>query len=164
MDESTMQTGLLMEAAQAQQKAVDALMHRLTEAVAGLDAVIRDELRRAFAEEFRALSAMSQVAAESLHQVRRAAGLRMATWAVAISVASSAAPCLFSWALLPSRTEVAKLRAQRNELAEGVAELERRAGHLDLRRCGESARLCVRVERGAPVYGADGDYRVVKGS
>jgi hypothetical protein len=164
MDESTMQTGLLMEAAQAQQKAVEALMHRLAEAVTGLDGVIRDELRRAFVEEFRALSATSQAAADSLSQVRRAAGRRMAMWAIAVSVASAAAPCLLSWAVLPSRAEVASLRAQRNELVEGIAELERRAGHIDLRRCGESARLCVRVERSAPVYGTDGDYRIIKGS
>ena len=164
MDESTMQTGLLMEAAQAQQKAVEALTQRLTEAVIGLDGVIRDELRRAFVEEFRALSATSQVAADSLNQVRRAAGLRMAAWAIAVSVATAAAPWLLSWAVLPSRAEIASLRSQRNELVEGIAELERRAGHIDLRRCGESARLCVRVERSAPVYGADGDYRIIKGS
>jgi hypothetical protein len=34
---------------------------------------------------------------------------------------------------------------------------------LDVRTCGASARLCVRVDRNAPAYGPGADYLVVKG-
>ena len=38
-----------------------------------------------------------------------------------------------------------------------------RGGLLDLRRCGNDARWCVRVDRHAPAYGEQADYLVVKG-
>jgi hypothetical protein len=163
VDEATLKVGLLMEAAQTQQKAVDALLQRLTDHLGGLDAVVREEMRRAFSQEFQALGTASETAADALHQIRRAAGRRTALWVVAVTMASAVAPCLVSWTVLPSRAEVANLRAQRNELAQSIADLEHEAGHIDLRRCGDYSRLCVRVDRSAPVYGANGDYLVVRG-
>jgi hypothetical protein len=44
-----------------------------------------------------------------------------------------------------------------------VEALEQRGGLLDLRRCGNDARWCVRVDRHAPAYGEQADYLVVKG-
>ena|SRR5579872_2525877 len=163
MDETTMKVGLLMEAAQAQQRAIDASLQRLTQLMAGLDEVVREELRRAFAEEFRALGTASEVAAQALARVRQSASRRTALWAMAVTLASAAAPCFVSWAILPSRVEVARLRAERNSLTESVAELQRQAGRMDLRRCGDALRLCVRIDRTAPAYGASGDYLVVRG-
>ena len=44
-----------------------------------------------------------------------------------------------------------------------IARLTQQGGHVELRRCGAARRLCVRVDRGAPMYGEAADYLVVKG-
>jgi hypothetical protein len=67
------------------------------------------------------------------------------------------------WWLLPSQSELAALRSKRDELASNVAHLEQRGGRIDLRHCGGTDRLCVRVDRKAPVYGEAADYLVVRG-
>jgi len=66
-------------------------------------------------------------------------------------------------ALLPSAGEVATLRGERDQLAASVARLKQQGGLVNWRYCGETARLCVRVDRGAPAYGEKADYYVVRG-
>jgi hypothetical protein len=48
-------------------------------------------------------------------------------------------------------------------MSAAIASLDERGGRIDLRRCGDSERWCVRVDRQAPVYGAQSDYYVLKG-
>ncbi len=55
------------------------------------------------------------------------------------------------------------LRAQRDELAAGIARLQAAGGRIEWRRCGATQRLCVRVERTAPAFGDHADFLVVKG-
>jgi hypothetical protein len=55
------------------------------------------------------------------------------------------------------------LRTKHDELASKIALLEERGGRVDLRRCGDGARLCIRVDRQAPVYGEKSDYLIVRG-
>ena len=76
------------------------------------------------------------------------------TTALAVAVA---------WWVLPSRAELAVLRARRDEYAAAVAALERAGGRVDLRRCGDQQRLCVRVDRRAPVYGESGEFLIIHG-
>ena len=52
---------------------------------------------------------------------------------------------------------------QREELAVNVASLKRQGGRIAWRHCGETARLCVRVDVHSPTYGAKADYYVVAG-
>jgi len=158
-----MTAGLLMESVQAQQQHVDAAVERLMSLAQGLDAVVREAVRMAFAEEFQALGVASQRAAEALHAVRRIASLRMAAWSIVLAAGCSAVPVIVTLTVLPSRTELAGMRAQRDELASAVARLERAGGKVDLRRCGAANRLCVRIERDAPAFGAQSDYLIVKG-
>jgi hypothetical protein len=75
----------------------------------------------------------------------------------------AAIPMCGEWWFLPSQSELATLRSKRDELAASVARLEQRGGRIDLRRCGGTDRLCVRVDRKAPVYGEAADYFIVKG-
>jgi hypothetical protein len=125
--------------------------------------IVRDELRAAFVEEFRALGEASQRAAEALQSVRRAASARVALWSLGVVLACSAIPVTVAWVALPSRASVQRLRNERDALETRVAELARRGGRVDLRRCGASGRLCARVDRSSPAYGADGDYLILKG-
>ena len=65
--------------------------------------------------------------------------------------------------MLPSRAEIEGLRAARTELSASLARLAQQGGRMQLRRCGAAARLCVRIDRGAPLYGESADYAIVRG-
>jgi hypothetical protein len=73
------------------------------------------------------------------------------------------APLAVARWVLPSAAEVSALRARRDELRLNVAKLEQLGGHIDWRRCGDTRRLCVRVDRKAPTYGEKADYYVIDG-
>ncbi len=163
VDEATTQAGLLVEAAQRQQQQTQMAVERLEAMTQGLDQIVRQEIRNAFAEEFQMLGAASQRAAEALRSVRRVASMRIALWAVAVTAACSAVPVAVAWVALPSRADLAQVRRDRDELAAGVTRLREEGGGVDLRRCGAEGRLCVRVERSGPAFGAHADYLIVAG-
>lgn len=128
-----------------------------------LEQALRDGLRAVFEEEFEALGQAGRRAAEALNAVRRVASLRLALWAVVVVICCSVIPLAIVRVAVPTRAELTRLRSERDALEAQVAQLSRRGGRIDLRRCGASGRLCARVERDAPRYGADGDYYVLKG-
>jgi hypothetical protein len=163
MDDDTMKLGLLMEAAQANQKAAEAGLKKLKAAANDLAAVVRDEVRRVVADELQSLAADSRRACEALHAVRRAANVRVVLWSVGMTTLCSIVPLGLACWILPSRAQIATLRARHDELATRIAELEERGGRIDLRHCGDGARLCVRVDRKAPMYGEKSDYLIVGG-
>jgi hypothetical protein len=163
MDDSTMKLGLLMEAAQAHQRAADSSLRKLKATTTELAAVVRDEVHRVLLEELHSLESDSKRACEALRGVRRAANMRVLSWSLGITLLSSAIPLgLMCW-IVPSRAEIAALRAKHAELATQIANLEQRGGRIDLRRCGDGGRLCVRVDRKAPTYGEQSDYLIVRG-
>jgi hypothetical protein len=167
MDEETAKFGFLMETAQAHQSLATAVLEKLKAHTNGLDAIVREEIRRTLIEELRALGAESKRAAQALHAVGRAANTRAALWSTGITtLCSGVATSLcfgIAWWMLPSRAQIAALRARYDELALAVTSLEQRGGHIDLRQCGDARRLCVRVDRKTPVYGEKADYFIVKG-
>lgn len=128
-----------------------------------LEQAIRDGLRAAFLEEFEALGQAGRRAAEALDAVRRVASLRLAVWVIVVVACCSVIPLAVARVALPTRAELIRLRSERDSLAAQVAQLSRRGGRVDLRRCGAEGRLCARVERDGPRYGAEGDYYVLKG-
>ena len=163
MDDEAMKLGLLMEAAQAQQRLGQESLERLAAHTRDLDAIVRDEIRRTVAEELASLASETRHATESLQRVRRAANLRVLWWTVAIAAVCSGVAIAEAWWMLPSQREIAALRARREFLLASIARLQERGGSVDLRRCGARGRLCVRVDRHAPAYGAGADYLIVKG-
>jgi hypothetical protein len=163
MEENTIKVGLLMEAAQAQQALAEAALEKLNAHTRELDTVVRDEIRHTLVEELQVLGNESRRAAEALRSLGRSVNLRVAIWSVGLTLLCTAIPVAATWWLLPSQGEVAALRTKRDELASSITRLEQRGARVDLRRCGGTNRLCVRIDRKAPVYGEDGDYFVVKG-
>jgi len=163
MDDTTMKLGLLMEAAQTQQKAAESSLKKLKATANDLAGIVRDEVRHVVIEEFQSLAADSKRASDALHEVQRAANVRALVWSLGITTLCSAIPLLLACWIIPSRAEISALRAKHDELATKIASLEERGGRIDLRRCGDGARLCVRVDRKAPTYGAQSDYLVVRG-
>lgn len=164
LDEEPMKLGLLMEAAQAQQRLGHESLERLAAHTRELEAIVRDEIRRTVAEELGSIAGESRRAAESLQRLRRAANVRVLLWTVTIATACSAIAMGEAWWLLPSQREMADLRAQREVLAANIARLREQGGALELRKCGARGRLCVRVDRHAPAYGANADYLIVNGN
>jgi hypothetical protein len=163
MDETTMQAGLLMESAQAQQRSAESAIRQLSALTQELDVVVRETLRRAFVEELQALGTAVSRATEALRVMGRAANVRTAVWSTALTITCSVGPAIGAWVLLPSRAEVSRLRDERDALVRRIALLEQGGGRIDLRRCGDTARLCVRVDRAAPAFGKEADYLIVKG-
>jgi hypothetical protein len=161
MDDATMKFGLLMESAQAHQKLAETHLEKLRAHTQDLDGVVRDEIRRTLIEELQMLTSESKRATEALRRIGRGAVARGGMWSVAIAILCTAAPIVIMRWVLPSETEIAALRVRRDQLAANVAALELRGGRIDWRRCGEAARLCVRVDRRAPTYGERADYYVV---
>jgi len=163
MDDQTVKFGLLMESAQAHQKLADAHLEKLRVHTQDLDGVVREEIRRTLIDELQALTAESKRAAGALQGMKRAANMRAASLSIGIAILCTAIPSAIARWALPSASEIAGLRAKRDELASSVQRLEQQGGRVDWRRCGEASRLCVRVERRLPTYGATADYYIVKG-
>jgi hypothetical protein len=163
VEDHTLKLGLLMEAAHAQQSLATTTLEQLREHTAGLDAIVREEIRHTLLEEMQALAADSQRAAEALRRLQRTANVRFTVWSVGILALAAAIPFGIASYVLPTRADVAALGARRDELTANIARLARQGGNVELRRCGAAQRLCVRVDRSAPHYGESGEFLVVKG-
>ena len=125
--------------------------------------MVRDEIRRTLVDELRELTAECERAAGVLRGMTHVAHRRAVVWnlgAVIVCTAISGAIAHFA---IPSPAAIAALRSERDALARNVAQLEGKGGRVDWRGCGASRRLCVRIDRGAPVYGEHADYYVVGG-
>jgi hypothetical protein len=163
MDDATLKFGLLMESAQAHQKLAETHLERLRAHTQDLDGVVRDEIRRTLTQELQMLSAESRRAAAALQRIRRGTTWRGALWSVAIAILCTGVPvAIMRWAM-PTASEIAVLRTRRDELSASLSALERQGGRIEWRRCGETARLCFRVDRKAPTYGEKADFYIVAG-
>ena len=162
-EEETLKIGLLMEAAQAQQTLATSTLEHLREHTAGIDAIVREEIRATLLEEIRALGEDSHRAAKALRRLQRTANVRLIAWGAGVISLAALFPFGLAWWLTPTGADIEALIARRDQLATNIADLSRQGGNLELRHCGPRQRLCVRIERGAPTYGASGDFLVVKG-
>jgi len=163
LDEATMKVGLLMESAQVHQKLAEGQLARLHAHTEGLDAVVRDEIRRTLVEELQMLTAETTRATRALEKLRSGTARRgMVPRLLGAMLCGLLPIALARWAL-PSPADLAVLRERREELAANITKLEQQGGRIDWRRCGTARRLCVRVDRKAPGYGEKADYYVLEG-
>ena len=162
-DDGTVKLGLLMETAHTHQELIDGSLKRLQAHTQGLDEVLRDEIRRAFIAEFGELIDESARATDALRSLGRAVTVRSA-WRGALigALPGIAATLLLSW-WLPNPKQIAALRIEQQRLSAAIAALSDSGARMELRRCGERSRLCVRIDRRAPAYGERADYLVVLG-
>lgn len=163
MDEESMKLGLLMETAQAHQALAEDQLQQLEAHTRDLDRIVCGQIRQTLAMEMGAMSAAVRSAVQSLHGVQRTAHLRAGLWSMGTVCASGALGMVLIAQVLPSPAQIDALRAKRDHLAEQISTLEQQGGRIELRRCGEAGRLCVRVDREAPAYGEAADFLVVKG-
>jgi len=163
VDDVTMKFGLLMESAQAHQRLAESQLEKLRAHTQDLDSVVRDEIRRTIIDELQMLTAETTRAARALRSVGRGAGLRVALWSFILALICTLVPVVLARWALPSAAEISSLRTRRDELRLSVSKLEQLGGRVDWRQCGDTRRLCVRVDRKAPTYGDGGDYYVISG-
>ena len=163
LDDATLKFGLLMESAQAHQKLAETHLEKLRTHTQDLDGVVREEIRRTLIEELQELTAEAKRAIQALQGMKRAANMRGLLWGVVMTALCTVIPSAIAHWILPSSGEISALRLERDQLARTIAGLEQQGGRMDWRHCGEAARLCVRVDRTAPVYGDKADYYIVKG-
>ena len=89
VDDAEVSIGLLMEIAQAHQQLAEASLTKLKEHAVGLDAVVREQIRRTLIEELRGVHLESERAVQSLRRVQKAADLRIVRWSVLIAALSA---------------------------------------------------------------------------
>lgn len=130
---------------------------------AGLDEIVRDEIRRSFIAECGALVEEAHLAAEALRHLRRCALRHFGIFGALTVLLSIGAVVLLVGGWLPSRSDTARMRAEQSKLSGAIARLSQLGGNVELRRCGPQARLCARVDVTAPRYGTAGDFYVLEG-
>jgi flagellar biosynthesis/type III secretory pathway chaperone len=163
VDPETVKVGLLLETAQNHQDIADDTLKRLHAHAQGLDDVVRAEVRRVLVTQLSEVVEHTTRASHALRTLERAAQLR-AVWVSAILAAlPGGIGVLVVWWWLPSSGQMMALRSQQQQLSQAVARLTQSGGRIDLRHCGEPARLCVRVDRHAPSFGTQADYLIVQG-
>ena len=155
--------GLLMESAQAHQKMAENHLDELRAHTRGLDGVVREEIRRTLIDELRELTAECDRTARALRDMKHSVTRRSVLWNVTLVILCTGIPSAIAHYALPSPKEISALRVERDSLSKNLARLEQRGGKVEWRSCGDSARLCVRIDRGSPVYGTQADYYIVKG-
>ncbi|HTC43814.1 MAG TPA: hypothetical protein VK696_02075 [Steroidobacteraceae bacterium] len=156
-DGTPVQIGRILETVHAQQSEIHGMLATLDSRARDLDSSLGEAVQRAF------MDAAGLRAAERLTQVHRATGLHFARWSLAIVSACALVPAALSWMLMPSRAQLLQARQTADQLSAQVARLSGEGGRIDLQHCGEAKRLCVRVDRKSPFYGANADYMVLKG-
>ena len=162
MDETSQKIGLLIETAEASQQLSAALLERLQQQVQGLDAIVRQEIRRTLIEELREVHTESQRAVDALRRLEHAARRRTAFWTFGLLTCCTVVSVAIAAGWLPSPSEITNLAAQRADLLANLDVLKQHGARADLRICGEH-HLCVRVDLAAPRYGAKADYFVLHG-
>ena len=155
--------GLLMEAAHTQQKTAANCLKQLRQHTEGLSEVVRVEVRDTLAIQLQELERESERAVGRLRALQRAINARGALWSAGIAVATWMTGLALAWWVMPTPRELHDLTTQRDALATTVRQLRDTGGRMDLRRCGSESRLCVRIDRSAPSFGVDADYKVVRG-
>lgn len=162
MDQDSVKLGLLIEAAQTHQKLAEAAIEKLSQQTEGLEAVVKEHVRRALADGLKSLHVESKGAVEALQRAKQAANVRNAFWTLGVTAVAAAIALFVAWWILPTPSEIAVLRTERAELASNIAALNQRGARADVRRCG-TGHLCVQVDLKAPRYGDSSDYLVIKG-
>ena len=174
MDDSMVTAGVLLEAAQNQQKIAEASFQKLDALASLLRDLPRDttpDLKAAIETAIRQELAGARQDILALTGALRAARVRMTRTLAVIGAAVVLAAVLSVGALLlwvlPSSDDIARLRAEKATLTAGVADLTARAGKIQLRNCGDPGqklRVCARVDPTSGPFGTKAEpYMVLAG-
>ena len=171
MDDATVTAGVLLEAAQNQQKIAEASFAKLDAlakivgelpqgALPELKASIEGAIRKELAEARQEI----QLLTESLRKAHAHLGQTLLYYGGAVVlIAVVAVAVMLLWAL-PAPGEITRLRAEKATLEAAVTDLSARGGRIQLRNCGatgQKTRLCARVDPSAGTFGTDTERSMV---
>ncbi len=176
MDEGTVAAAALLEAAQNNQKIVEASTQKLEALIKLLQELPRDitpELKAAIEKAHREELAATRQEFHALTTNLRYARERMARlWLLVgagVVVAAVFAVAAMLFFVLPSPKQIQELQAEKDQLAATIADLKARGGSIQMRTCakpGQKGRLCVAVDPSVGDFGkAEGEhFMVLKGN
>lgn len=157
-----LQLGLLLETVQSQQRLAQETLAQLREQLQSLERGVRAEVACAAREAFLEMSLETDALRTQLRGLRRAAGLRALASSAAAALAGAAVVVFAVRLWVPTPAQIDALRTRRALFSADIKRLREYGGSIELRRCGARGLLCVRVQRSGPVYGAHGDFLLVK--
>ncbi|MGC8518106.1 MAG: hypothetical protein ACP5P4_06195 [Steroidobacteraceae bacterium] len=158
----SLEVGLLLDTVQSQQRLAGETLAQLDVQLQSLERVVRAEVARAAHEAFLEISVEADEVRARLGGLHRTLGTRTAVWSVAAALASAVVAVLAVRLLTPTSAQIDALRARRALFAADIRRLREYGGAVELRRCGARGRLCVRVQRTGPAFGAHGNFLLVK--
>lgn len=103
MEDEEIKLGFLMEAAQTHQQLAESVLEKLERHTRGLDAIVRQEIRRTLIEELRAVHEESERTANALRRVRRALKAHRVWWSVVFPALSATIATLIVWFVMLHR-------------------------------------------------------------
>lgn len=174
MDPGAIAAAALLEAAQNNQKIVEASTKKLEALIKVLREMPRDitpelkaAIEKAHREELAATRQEFQAPTTNLRYAReRMARLWLLIGAGVVVAAVLAVAAMLTF-VLPSGKEIQALRHDREDLEATIVRLQGQGGRARLRNCGDpgkAQRLCVLVDPGAGLFGNAVDrYMVIKG-
>jgi hypothetical protein len=113
------------------------------------------------------LNADIQKASNVLTDLQGLSLWRAALQHLAVAVVAMAIALLGVWWYVPSQSDIAARRAERDELQASIDDLTKRGAKMKTIACGPKSRLCVLVDRAAGTFGVAGNkddvYMIVKG-
>lgn len=163
LDDETMRLGLLMESAHVHQQLAETHLAKLRAHTEDLDSVVRDEIRRTLVDELKFLTDETERAVGALRAMKGAANIRGLMWNLGTATLCMGMAGVVAHWVLPSKAEIEAMRIERDGLALNLVRLRQLGGKVDWHHCGDEGRLCVRIDRKAPVYGDQSDFLVIKG-
>ncbi len=163
LDEPTLKIGLLMESAQTHQRLAESQLDALRVHTRDLDSVVREQIRRSLAEELQGLSEETTRVTLAIRRAAQQARWRTSLFGLLPVLLCAAMPFGIAHWVVPSEARLAEMQTREAALAANLTTLEQRGAKTTWRRCGAQLRLCVRVDKSAPVYGEQGDFYVLEG-
>ena len=174
MDDATVTAGVLLEAAQNQQKIAEASFAKLDAlakivgelpqgALPELKASIEGAIRKELAEARQEIQRLT----ESLRKAHAHLGQTLLYYGGAVVlIAVVAVAVMLLWAL-PAPGEMVRLRDEKAQLQASIADLAKRGGRIQLRPCVRTdakSRLCARVDPAGGTFNEHGEtYMVLAG-
>ena len=133
-------------------------------AVSRLEPTARQTIHDTLTHELKELHQQISQTTAQLERMRRAADWRQVLTGAGLAALAVVITLGGFWVLTPSRDELSRLRAERDQLQASIDLLASRGGRAQLSKCGASSEhLCVRVEPGLGRFGEGKDYFVIRG-
>lgn len=167
MDDEMRKIGMLIAAFDDERQRLQATIGALNQTGAKLQSEVKTAAHDAVDDALKDLQPQIHKSTQALIDIQRLSLWRAAWQHAIVAVVAMAIALLGVWWYVPSQSDIAARRAERDELAASIDELTKRGAKMKTIGCGPKSRLCVLVDRAAGTFGVAGNkddvYMIVKG-